>query len=286
MKREDIAKDFYIEDHALLYGLMGKHAEELCGEKGIRALEDATVLYGRERGLRMAMRAEKNRDELSMRNYLIYGEWTDDRGLCSSRVASLAPRYRTESLRCEWCNTWDRYGLMKYGRIYCTYIDKNLVKGFNPQNELLIDGSLSKGDPCCGFEWVGADYNISNVLNTSNLYADELNNVAQELIQVDISASQLTDIVENHIFTIPDNSSDRVANNIKQLRDEFYTRYLAPDLSEFRNTAWGVIQASADYASHHEPKRNTSAALDSRFENLLTGASVLSKTAQLLLPAA
>ncbi len=158
MKREDIAKDFYIEDHALLYGLMGKHAEELCGEKGIRALEDATVLYGRERGLRMAMRAEKNGDELSMRNYLIYGEWTDDRGLCSSRVALLAPRYRTESLRCEWCNTWDCYGLMKYGRIYCTYIDKNLVKGFNPQNELLIDGSLSKGDPCCGFEWVGADY--------------------------------------------------------------------------------------------------------------------------------
>ena len=74
MKREDIAKDFYIEDHALLYGLMGKHAEELCGEKGIRALEDAIVLYGRKRGLRMDMRTEKNGDELSMRNYLIYGE--------------------------------------------------------------------------------------------------------------------------------------------------------------------------------------------------------------------
>ena len=129
-------------------------------------------------------------------------------------------------------------------------------------------------------------YNISNVLNLSNLYADELNNIAQELIQVDISESQLIDIVENHIFTIPDNSSDRVANNIKQLRNEFYTRYLAPDLSEFRYTAWGVIQASADYASHHEPQRNTNAALDSRFETLLTGASVLSKTAQLLLPAA
>ena len=47
---------------------------------------------------------------------------------------------------------------MRYGRIYCSHIDKSLVKGFNPENELDMDGSLSKGDPCCGFNWIGADY--------------------------------------------------------------------------------------------------------------------------------
>ena len=158
MNREDIARDFYIEDHALLYGLLGKYAEETCGEAGLEALEKATVLYGRERGLRMAMRAQRNGDELSPRNYLIYGEWSDDRGLCSSRLVSVTPQYKTESTACEWCHTWEKYGLMRYGRVYCTYIDRNLVKGFNPENELGIDGSLSKGDPCCGFHWIGVDY--------------------------------------------------------------------------------------------------------------------------------
>ena len=158
MDRKDMADIFYIEDHALLYGLMGRYAEELCGKAGLQALEKGTILYGKERGLRMAMRAQRNGDELSQRNYLIYGEWSDPRGLCSSRTASLSPIYRTETLVCEWCRTWERYDLMRYGRIYCSHIDKSLVKGFNPENELDMDGSLSKGDPCCGFNWIGADY--------------------------------------------------------------------------------------------------------------------------------
>lgn len=158
MDRKLLAKDFYIEDHALLYGLLGKYAEEICGEAGLQTLERATEVYGRERGLRMAMRAQRNGDELSPRNYLIYGEWADSRGLCSSRVASVVPEYVTESTVCEWCRTWERYGLMRYGRIYCRYIDKSLVKGFNPENELETKGSLSMGDAACGFHWIGADY--------------------------------------------------------------------------------------------------------------------------------
>ena len=49
--REKIAPEFYIEDHALIYGLMGKYADELYGEAGLAALEKGTILYARERGI-------------------------------------------------------------------------------------------------------------------------------------------------------------------------------------------------------------------------------------------
>lgn len=56
MIREKIAPEFYIEDHALIYGLLGKHAEQLCGEAGLDAFAKGTILYSRERGIRMAKR--------------------------------------------------------------------------------------------------------------------------------------------------------------------------------------------------------------------------------------
>lgn len=56
MNREQMAERFYIDDHALVYGLLGKHAEEACGQEGMKALEKGTILYARERGIRMAKR--------------------------------------------------------------------------------------------------------------------------------------------------------------------------------------------------------------------------------------
>ena len=158
MNDRSLADSFYIEDHALLFGLLGREAEEQYGEAGLSALKKATILYGKERGLRMAMRAIKNGDSLSPENYIIYSEWKDDRGMSLSKVEAISPEYRTKSLRCGWCDTWQKYDLMRYGRIYCAYIDKSLVKGFCPDNELELSSKLSEGSDCCDFHWVGADF--------------------------------------------------------------------------------------------------------------------------------
>ena len=158
MDRDSLALEFYIEDHALLFGLMGKYAEELCGKSGLEALSHGVMLYGRERGLRMAMRARKNGDELDAVSYVIYGEWSDPKGSSHSEVRAYVPDYVYSCLSCGWCDTWKRYGLMEYGRIYCRYIDKSLLRGFSPKLELLIDGSLSEGDEACVFTFKGADF--------------------------------------------------------------------------------------------------------------------------------
>lgn len=156
--REKIAKEFYIEDHAFLYGILVKNSIKVCGVLGEEASKNGTILYAKERGTRMALRASLDKQELTPNNYMIYGEWSDYKKVGSSEVKSISPEYRTNSLICGWCETWKKYDLIEYGKLYCTWIDKTLVKAFNPNNILEIDSLLSYGDNCCAFHWVGAKF--------------------------------------------------------------------------------------------------------------------------------
>ncbi|WP_300329475.1 L-2-amino-thiazoline-4-carboxylic acid hydrolase [Fusobacterium sp.] len=165
MTRKELGELFYIEDHALLYGLLVKNAIKICGEKGKEAAIKGTILYAKERGLRMAMRALNDGQELTPNNYMVYGEWVDYKKVSKAEIKSITPEYRTNSLVCGWCEAWKKYNLMEYGKIYCTYIDKNLVTGFNPNNKLEIDSLLSFGEKCCAFHWVGAKFkNMDDLL--------------------------------------------------------------------------------------------------------------------------
>lgn len=158
MERETIAKTFYIDDHALIFGLLGKHAEACCGPVGMEALNKGTIQYARERGIRMAKRCLADGRPLTMRNYLLYGEWTDPRGWTNLEVAGIVPDCRNHVEHCGWNDTWRKYGLLRYGAVYCTWTDKNLVYGFNPALEIGVEGLLTHDAPSCEFHWMGTDF--------------------------------------------------------------------------------------------------------------------------------
>ena len=107
---------FYIDDHALIYGLLGKYAEAQCAQGGVAALEKATIQYAKERGIRMAKRCLADGRELSMQSYLLYAEWADTKGWSDIEVSSVAPEFRNHVEKCGWYETWKKYGLMKYGQ--------------------------------------------------------------------------------------------------------------------------------------------------------------------------
>lgn len=149
---------FYIDDHALIYGLLGKYAEEQCAQDGIAALEKATIQYAKERGIRMAKRCLADGRELSMQSYLLYAEWADTRAWSNIEVSSITPEFRNHVEKCGWYETWKRYELIKYGAVYCSHVDKNLVKGFNPENDVEISAVLTHGAHACDFDWIAADF--------------------------------------------------------------------------------------------------------------------------------
>jgi len=75
----------------------------------------------------------------------------------------------------------------------------------------------------------------------------------------------------------------RAAENIKQRREDISQLYLAEDLKEFNGTAWGALQAVADYVSHAEPKRQTETFKERRFEQLIDGHKFLNQAHSLAL---
>lgn len=154
--REDYAKLFYIDDHAVLFALLIKQAV-LSGEKGLDAAVKGVILYGKERGLRMAMRCVADGKPLTLRNYLNYGEWVDDRKWSDFRPTAFDP-FVMEAFKCGWCSSWQKYGLLEYGRIFCQWIDPSLVKGFNPEVNFSMGDTLSGGGERCRFNFHDATF--------------------------------------------------------------------------------------------------------------------------------
>ena len=148
--------------HAVLFALIDRHTIQNVGTKeGEAVIRRAIQQYGNERGKRMAIRARADGQELTMTNYLVYGEWQPS-GLTEtqSSIEDTYPDVRMRVTICPWNNAWIEYDLLQYGRIYCQEIDDALVKGFNPELTIEMDKTLSnQGQPC---EFVYRDASLAS----------------------------------------------------------------------------------------------------------------------------
>ncbi|MBU5308451.1 L-2-amino-thiazoline-4-carboxylic acid hydrolase [Clostridioides mangenotii] len=163
--REELAKDFYIDDHAVLFGLLSKYSEMISKENGLKVAEEAVITFGRERGMRCAMRCLQDGEELSVENYTVYGEWVDNRAWSQSEIETISPSFKTKMTSCGWSNSWKKYGLEKYSKIYCSNVDVSLAYGFNPDNKFNLDTSISFGVSYCTFNWTNFSFKSEEELN-------------------------------------------------------------------------------------------------------------------------
>lgn len=150
----DLEKNFHIADHAALFAFISRSASAIIGAEGRIAVIAGVRAYGRERGMRMAMRAIADGEDLDAKNYIVYGEWTDEDGECASEVDSIAPM-SSRVVRCGWCETWRRLGVVEDGAVYCDHIDESIVRGFSPKIELKVGVPISRGGESCSFRWPG-----------------------------------------------------------------------------------------------------------------------------------
>jgi hypothetical protein len=143
----NIGTQFSAEHHALLFAWMVREIIGRAGEKAAApAIGEAVRRYGRQRGARMAMRAEGNGHERTMMNYLVYGEWKAGKEEMKTTIVEKKPRVKVKIPRCPWHTAWKDHDLMKYGRYYCLDIDKAVLEGYNPAlrlevNEIKPDGA-------------------------------------------------------------------------------------------------------------------------------------------------
>ena len=104
-------------------------------------------------------------------------------------------------------------------------------------------------------------------------YADRAAN--KTLYDRDVKA-----IVEE-LFPIAEKASAREKATAEKCRNEFMVCYFAPDIKKFRGTAWGVINAASDLATHSMPHRNTKNYAENNWGRVMDGHAIIDKTVKL-----
>ena len=108
-------------------------------------------------------------------------------------------------------------------------------------------------------------------LGFANKYMIALNEEAERLAQIKISDAELEAIFDAMFPIDTENDSNRKIENIKALKANLFTCYGMPDISQYRNTVWGVINAATDLAAHVAPARMTSNYQENNWAKIMTG---------------
>lgn len=147
---------FTARDHAFVYGVIAQEITAACADSAV-ILEEAIKIYGLQRGSRMGQTADLYGDARTMQHYMAYGEWAPAPGEMDIAIPEESPSAVWNVKKCPWNQEWTEQGMLEVGRLYCKYVDRELVHGFNPELELGIGTTQTGGDEYCYFKWNGAD---------------------------------------------------------------------------------------------------------------------------------
>ena len=144
-----------IENQAMMFALLCKYTVLAKGEEGRDAIQDGMKIYGRERGARMAIRARANGDPVTLWTNQSYGEWKPDfKGQMEFGIERTVPSLVTYISKCAWCEAWQKYDILEYGREYCVNVDAAVYEGFGCGAVCTpASTAMSWGGDCCRFDW-------------------------------------------------------------------------------------------------------------------------------------
>ena len=113
-------------------------------------------------------------------------------------------------------------------------------------------------------------------LELADKYMDKLDEEAQRLANKTITDERIREILDE-LFPLDEDASDREKKNVKSLKDEFMICYFAPDIQQFRNTAWGMVNAMSDLVTHNAPKRKTANYRENNWGRIMDGHILMDK---------
>ena len=83
-------------------------------------------------------------------------------------------------------------------------------------------------------------------------YMQSFESTANVLANRKISYSDVIQIFNDVFKYVPDKMTDKQKKNFAKDKNEFLACYNSDDNQNFIGTAWGVINGSADYLTHHK----------------------------------
>lgn len=120
-------------------------------------------------------------------------------------------------------------------------------------------------------------------LQNAKTYMKEFDIEAQRLVGIKYSPADVKNIIDK-LFPIEDESeiAQRKLNNLIYLRENFQLAMNRPDISEFKNTAYGILNAASDFAGHTSPLRITDTYQEKLLGSFMNGNKFLDMTYDLI----
>lgn len=118
-------------------------------------------------------------------------------------------------------------------------------------------------------------------LTMANDYITELESEANKLATSRVSDTQILTIAKT-LFPITQDMTVRQIKSAEYNIDAFMKCMNAPDIQNFKNTKWGVVNALSDFVSHTDPIRNTNTFEERRFEQVVSGHPIFDNGIELL----
>ena len=112
-------------------------------------------------------------------------------------------------------------------------------------------------------------------------YMTRLDEEADRLANTKLYREQIDEIL-NEMFPVTEDMTERKRNNIQEVKDNFYVAYYMPDITKFRDTAWGAINAMSDMVTHTAPKRNTKDFDANRWGKIMEGHAMMDQFVELV----
>jgi hypothetical protein len=207
--------------HALLFAWIANAVVARVGVvQGESLIRQAVRQYGEERGHRMALRADAHRHKRNMLNFIAYSEFKVLPGNMEQTIIAKTPDIKVHVTKCPWYQTWEENQLLMLGRLYCLEIDHALVRGFNPQLVLHVNGTRTNGADCCEFIYNGADLRFWNYFLM--MYRKVVNPGNGAVLPWDYHTSHLFHTLQENIINELGEQGRKVVNEGLL---EFSTRY-------------------------------------------------------------
>jgi len=143
--------------HAYITGYFYDELKKAYGDRGVNAFLRGAKIYGEQRGNRMAMRAIRDGNSLTYDSYFQYCEWKNTPEFAEIERSTENGVLLSENFKCPWHTAFREMGLGECGKVYCSIIDRTLVRGFNPELGFDLDGTLHDSPSCRLKFHVGTD---------------------------------------------------------------------------------------------------------------------------------
>lgn len=108
-------------------------------------------------------------------------------------------------------------------------------------------------------------------LQLADEYMKALDENGERMAEIKVDEAQLEAVLTKLFKKPEEDATDREKRNFDQQMAQYYVFYSAPDIAQFKGTAWGAVNAMADMVAHQAPLRAAANYAENNWGRIMTG---------------